>query len=89
MNLAIQMMPVTYQDYIDISCIYYNTGKNNIAIKTLERGIEVFPNSKPIYMALMGLYDAIGDKVNYNYIKDKIEMRFNSNEQKKTFELLK
>jgi len=87
MNIAIQIVPVTYQDYIDLSCIYYNTQKLNLAIKTLENGINANPDAKPIYMALMGLYEKIGDKTNYTYIKDTIETRFNSNEQKKTFKL--
>lgn len=88
-NIAMQIVPATYQDYIDLSCIYYNNSKNNLAIKMLENGIEVYPDSKPLYMALMGLYDKIGDKNNYNYLKNTIEMRFNSNEQKKTFKLFK
>ena len=87
MNLAIQIVPVTYQDYIDLSCIYYNTGKINSAIKILESGIEANPDAKPLYLALMGLYDQINDNTNYNIIKNNIEMRFNSNEQKKTFKL--
>ncbi|MBR2526075.1 tetratricopeptide repeat protein, partial [bacterium] len=89
MNIANQMVPVTYQDYIDLSCIYYNTGKQNMAVKTLENGIELNQNAKPIYMALMSLYERLGDKVNYSDIKNKIEVRFNSNEQKKAFKLFK
>lgn len=87
MNLAIQIVPVTYQDYIDLSCIYYNTSKYNPAIKTLETGIETYPEAKPLYMALMGLYEQIGDTTNYNIMKDRIETRFNSNEQKKEIKL--
>ena len=89
MNIAVQIVPVTSQDYIDLSCIYYNTSKNSLAVKILENGIEAYPNSKPIYMALLNLYDKIGDKNGYNYIKETMEMRFNSNEQKKTFKLFK
>ncbi len=89
MNMAIQIVPVTYQDYIDLSCIYYNTSKNSLAVKILEKGINVYPDAKPLYMALMGLYDRLGDKTNYNYIKDTIEMRFNTNAQKKEIKLFK
>ncbi len=87
MNLAIQIVPVTYQDYIDLSCIYYNTGKNNSAIKILETGIEAYPDAKPLYLALLGLYERLDDNTNYNNLKYTIEKRFNTNEQKKTFKL--
>ena len=87
MNLAIQIVPVTYQDYIDLSCIYYNTSKTSSAVKILESGIAAYPDAKPIYLALMGLYERIGDTLNYNIIKNKIETRFNTDEQKKTFKL--
>ena len=87
MNMAIQTVPTSYQDYIDLSCIYYNTSKTNAAIKILENGIEAYPDAKPIYLALMGLYDRIGDNTKYLNIKNTIEARFNSNEQKKTFKL--
>ena len=83
MNTALQITPVTYQDYIDLSCIYYNTAKINLAIKTLENGINVNPNAKPLYMALLNLYDKLEDDANYNATKKLIESRFNSNEQKK------
>ncbi len=89
MNIAMQIVPITYQDYIDLSCIYYNTSKINSAIKILETGIEVNPDSKPLYMALMSLYQQINDNVNYNNIKNTIESRFNSDEQKKTFRMFK
>lgn len=89
MNIAMQIVPITYQDYIDLSCIYYNTSKINSAIKILETGIEVNPDSKPLYMALMSLYQQINDNLNYNNIKNTIESRFNSDEQKKTFRMFK
>lgn len=89
MNTALQINPLTYQDYIDLSCIYYNTSKNNLAINSLKLGIENYPNSKPLYLALLNLYARIGDKTNYNIIKNEIEMRFNTNEQKKKKQLFK
>lgn len=83
LNTALQITPVTYQDYIDLSCIYYNTSKINLAIKTLENGIETNPNSKPLYLALMNLYQRLEDNSGYNNTKNLIEAKFNSNEQKK------
>ncbi len=89
MNLAIQISPLTYQDYIDLSCIYYNTSKTSAAIKILENGIETYPDAKPLYMALMGLYDSIDDNISYNNIKNTIESRFNTYDKKKTFKLFR
>ena len=89
LNTAIQITPVTYQDYIDLSCIYYNTGKNTMAVKILENGIISYPKAKPLYLALMSLYERIGNTSGYNNIKNTIEVKFNTNEQKKTFKLFK
>ena len=89
MNTALQVTPVIYQDYIDLSCIYYNTGKVNLAVKMLQDGIQAIPNNKPLYLALLNLYDRLDDQAGYNYIKSEIESRFNSDEKKKTFKFTK
>ena len=89
MNTALQVTPVLYQDYIDLSCIYYNTGKVNLAVKMLQDGIQAIPNNKPLYLALLNLYDRHDDEAGYNYIKSEIESRFNSDEKKKTFKFTK
>lgn len=89
MNTALQVTPIVYQDFIDLSCIYYNTGKVNLAIKMLQDGIVANQNSKPLYLALLNLYDRIEDQAGYNYIKSEIESRFNTDEKKKTFKLIK
>lgn len=89
MNTALQVTPVLYQDYIDLSCIYYNTGKVNLAVKMLQDGIQAIPNNKPLYLALLNLYDRLDDQAGYNYIKSEIESRFNSDEKKKTFKFTK
>ena len=87
MNMALQITPVTYQDYIDLSCIYYNTGKISLAVKMLQNGIATYPDTKQLYLALLSLYDSIDDNAGYNNMKNIIESRFNSDEQKKTFKL--
>lgn len=89
MNTALQVTPVLYQDYIDLSCIYYKTGKVNLAVKMLQDGIQAIPNNKPLYLALLNLYDRLDDQAGYNYIKSEIESRFNSDEKKKTFKFTK
>lgn len=89
MNTALQVTPVLYQDYIDLSCIYYNTGKVNLAVKMLQDGIQAIPNNKPLYLALLNLYDRLDDQAGYNYIKSEIESRFNSDEKKKTIKFNK
>ena len=89
MNTALQVTPVLYQDYIDLSCIYYNTGKINLAVKMLQDGIQANPDSKPLYLALFNLYDRLDDQAGYNYIKSEIESRFNSDEKKKTIKFNK
>lgn len=89
MNTALQVTPVLYQDYIDLSCIYYNTAKVNLAVKMLQDGIQAIPNNKPLYLALLNLYDRLDDQAGYNYIKSEIESRFNSDEKKKTFKFTK
>lgn len=89
MNTALQVTPVLYQDYIDLSCIYYNTGKVNLSVKMLQDGIQANPNSKPLYLALLNLYDRLDEQAGYNYIKSEIESRFNTDEKKKTFKFIK
>ena len=90
LNTAIQITPVTYQDYIDLSYIYYDTEKSNMAIRTLENGIAAYPDNKTLYLALMSLYKKLGETTKYNNIKNTIEMRFNTNEeQKKTYKLFR
>ena len=89
MNTALQVTPVLYQDYIDLSCIYYNTGKVNLAVNMLQDGIQAMPNNKPLYLALLNLYDRLDDQAGYNYIKSEIESRFNSDEKKNTFKFTK
>ena len=89
MNTALQVTPVLYQDYIDLSCIYYNTGKVNLAVKMLQDGIQAIPNNKPLYLALLNLYDRLDEQAGYNYIKSEIESRFNSDKKKKTFKFTK
>lgn len=79
LNIALQVTPINPLDYIDLSCIYYNTGKYNLAIKILENGIEMNPDNKTLYLALMILYEKLNDNAGYNSVKMKIEKRFNTN----------
>lgn len=88
MNTALQVTPVTYQDYIDLSCIYFNTGKTSLSISTLKNGISQNQNCKPLYLALLNIYDRLDDNVGYNSIKNEIEVRFNTNEKKKAFKFI-
>ena len=55
----------------------------------LQDGIQAIPNNKPLYLALLNLYDRLDDQAGYNYIKSEIESRFNSDEKKKTFKFTK
>lgn len=76
-NTATKINPINYQDYIDLSYIYYDNGNAGYAINSLNDAINKYPSVKSLYLSKLKIYEAMGDNLNYNKTKDTINMRFN------------
>lgn len=76
-NSATKIMPINYQDFIDLSYIYFDNGNPSYAINSLNDAIKRYPSVKSLYLSKLKIYEAIGDNLHYNETKDLIEMRFN------------
>lgn len=76
-NTATKINPINYQDYIDLSYIYFDNGNPGYAINSLNDAILRYPCVKSLYLSKLKIYEAIGDNLNYNKTKDMINMRFN------------
>lgn len=76
-NTATRINPINYQDFIDLSYIYYDNGNTSYAINSLNGAIAKYPSVKSLYLSKLKIYEAIGDNLHYNETKDLIEMRFN------------
>lgn len=76
-NTATKITPVNYQDFIDLSCIYYDNGNPSYAVNSLNNAISKYPNVKSLYLAKLKLYESLSDNLHYNETKDTIEKRFN------------
>lgn len=74
---ATKITAINYQDFIDLSYIYYDNGNPSYAINTLNSAIEKYPDLKSLYLSKLKIYEALGDNLHYNETKDLIEMRFN------------
>ena len=80
---ATQTNPITTQDFIDLSCIYFDNANPGYAVNTLNNGISKYKNSKSLYIAKLKIYGTLGDMNNYSTVKNEIEKKFNKNEEKK------
>lgn len=80
-NTATQINPINYQDFIDLSCIYYDNSNPTYAINSLNDAIKKYPEEKALYLSKLKIYEAIGDNLNYNKTREVIKMRFESNEK--------
>lgn len=76
-NSATKITPVNYQDFIDLSYIYYDNGNPGYAINSLNTAIARYPDVKSTYLSKLKIYEAMGDNLHYNETKDLIDMRFN------------
>lgn len=76
-NTATKITPISYQDFIDLSYIYYDNSNPNYAINTLNNAIVKYPNVKSLYLAKLKIYEVLGDNLHYNETKNIIEMKFN------------
>lgn len=81
-NTATKISPINFQDYIDLSYIYYDNGNPNYAINMLNKAISRYPNVKALYLSKLKIYESLGDNLHYNEVKDKINERFNTDETK-------
>lgn len=75
---ATKITPINYQDFIDLSYIYYDNGSPGYAINSLSSAIAKYPDVKSLYLSKLKIYQAIGDSLHYNETKDLIEKRFNN-----------
>jgi tetratricopeptide (TPR) repeat protein len=82
-NTATRINPIKYQDFIDLSYVYFDNGNPAFAINTLNDAIAKYPTIKALYLSKLKIYEAIGDNLNYNETSNIIEERFNSNDSKK------
>ena len=82
-NIATTINPINYQDFIDLSYIYYDNSNPNYAINTLNEAIKKYPDIKSLYLSKLKIYEAIDDNLHYNETKDLIDTRFNKNEKTK------
>lgn len=77
-NTATKITPINYQDFIDLSYIYYDNGNPNFAINTLEDATRKYPTVKALYLSKLKIYESIGDSFHYSATKDSINERFNT-----------
>lgn len=75
-NTATKINPINYQDFIDLSYIYYDNANANYAINTLNEGIRCYPTVKALYLSKLKIYEALGDNLHYNEVKNLINARF-------------
>jgi len=76
-NTATKITPINYQDFIDLSYIYFDNNNPSYAINSLNNAISKYPDVKALYLSKLKIYESIGDNLHYNETKDLIEMRFN------------
>lgn len=76
-NSATKITPINYQDFIDLSYIYYDNGNPNYALNTLSDAIKRYPSIKSLYISKLKIYEALNDNFHYNELKDLINARFN------------
>lgn len=79
---ATKILPISYQDFIDLSYIYYDNGSAGYAINSLNSGISKYPEVKSLYLAKLKMYETIGDTLHYNETKELIEKKFNNRQLK-------
>lgn len=76
-NTATKITPINYQDFIDLSYIYFDNSNPGYAINSLNNAISKYPDVKALYLAKLKIYESIGDSLHYNEVKNTINMRFN------------
>jgi tetratricopeptide (TPR) repeat protein len=76
-NTATKITPINYQDFIDLSYIYYDNGNPNYAINALNDATKKYPNIKSLYLSKLKIYESLNDNAHYNQLKDLINERFN------------
>lgn len=77
-NTATKITPINFQDFIDLSYIYYDNGNPGYAINTLNAAITRYPTVKALYLSKLKICEALGDNLHYNEVKDLINERFNT-----------
>lgn len=76
-NTATKINPISYQDFIDLSYIYYDNGNPGYALNTINRAISFYPDNKALYLSKLKIYETLGDNFHYNETKKMINERFN------------
>lgn len=76
-NMALKVNPIIYQDFLDLSYIYYVNGNITCAINFLNVAISRYPCVRAAYVEKLKIYEANNDNLNYNKTKELINERFN------------
>jgi len=77
-NMATKITPINYQDFIDLSYIYYDNGNSSYALNTLNDAIKRYPTIKALYLSKLKIYESLNDSEHYSEFKDLINERFNT-----------
>ena len=77
-NTGTKITPINYQDFIDLSYIYYDNGNPNYALNTLNDAIKRYPSIKALYISKLKIYESLSDNQHYNEFRDLINERFNT-----------
>lgn len=75
---ATKITPINYQDFIDLSYIYYDNSNPNYAINTLNDAISRYPNMKALYLSKLKIFESLDDRLHYNEVRNLINERFNT-----------
>jgi len=77
-NTATKITPINYQDFIDLSYIYYDNGNPSYALNNLNDAIKRYPTIKALYISKLKIYESLNDSAHYSEFKDIINERFNT-----------
>lgn len=73
---ATKINPINYQDFVDLSYIYYDSGSPTNAINVLSCAIAKYPTVKALYLSKLKIYESQNDNLNYNKTNSVINERF-------------
>jgi len=78
LNTVQKIEPITYQDYIDLACIYLELSGKNSAISIINTGIEKYPEEKQLYHTKIKIYELTNDKSGVDIARKQLFLKFNS-----------
>lgn len=78
-DMAFRVRLDDYQDYIDVSTIYFDENNRSAALKTLNDGIVRYPDNVNLYTAKIKLYEAMGDRKKMTEAQKEFKAKFKLN----------